>query len=82
MTINEFCKYWREQHGLTQRQIADSVGAHYTQVSSFERGRNRSGKILIGYIINGLSAPKGAVTYNEEEEAKAYSETEARTEGT
>lgn len=54
MTINEYCAQWRVNNGLKQKEIGEKVGADYTQVSAFERGNSRSGRVLCGYLLAGM----------------------------
>lgn len=55
-TIAENCKRWRKQHGYTQEQIALSI-THISRktVSGFECGRQFSERILLWYLVNGMS---------------------------
>lgn len=74
-TINEYLAQWRVQHGLTQKQIGDKVGADYTQVSAFERGYSMSGRVMAGYMLSGLiDFGEEVVTYGKEEKANGKTE--------
>ena len=48
MLIKERIKKLRQEHNMTQGELAEKIGIHQKQVSSYERGRNTpSTEILI-----------------------------------
>lgn len=57
--IGTICKNHREILGITQNQVAQAVGCSVKNVSAFENGRNRSLRVFMWYVFNGLEIEKG-----------------------
>ena len=52
--ICKACAYMRIQAGVSQKEIADSLGLHQTSISQFENGINDSMTIYLEYLSRGL----------------------------
>ena len=51
--IGRECKRIRTSCGYTQKQVAEEVGDHPVNISTFESGHNNSATILNWYIEHG-----------------------------
>ena len=54
MLIGEMCKEHREDIGIKQSQVAETVGYSEQNISSFETGRTNNLLIFLYYINNGV----------------------------
>lgn len=45
---------WRREHEITQLDIANELGTTFTNISSFEHGKNDSATILLWYVLHGF----------------------------
>lgn len=49
------CKRFRMSHGYIQMQVAEDTGYSKENVSAFETGRNDNSRILLWYVLHGLT---------------------------
>lgn len=54
-TIGYNCKLWRINHGFFQIDVANDTNYSIENVSSFENGRNDNYRILLWYILHGMT---------------------------
>ena len=47
------CRKWREEHGYTQREIAETSGYSAQYISMYERGMANNALILAEYLERG-----------------------------
>lgn len=52
MTINELCKIARLESNIKAIEVARRLGLPRSNITMFEKGKTRSGKILTWYLIN------------------------------
>lgn len=55
--MNKFCDRLKEAmavHGISQRQLAERIGAHETVVSHYVSGRREPGRRSLADILNAL----------------------------
>lgn len=67
MKIHEYCRAWRMQKGLKQREIAEMIGKEAYQISGFENGKRRGLKLLLAYIYAGMSIDASKISREEVE---------------
>lgn len=53
--IGNNCKLWRVNHGYFQMDVANDTHYSIENVSSFENGRNDNYRILLWYILHGMT---------------------------
>ena len=53
--IGNNCKLWRVRNGFFQTDVANDTNYSIENVSSFENGRNDNYRILLWYILHGMS---------------------------
>lgn len=49
------CKRFRVEHGYFQRHVAEETGYTIENISAFETGRNDNSRILLWYIVHGMT---------------------------
>lgn len=52
MTINELCRKARKQSKIKVIEVAKGTGLPQSNVTMFEQGKSRSGKLITWYLIN------------------------------
>ncbi len=52
------CRNFRIAMGIKQARVAVDTGYSVENISSFERGHNDNARILLWYLVNGLSVKK------------------------
>ena len=55
--VGEQLRVWRKRRGLTQAQLARSVGLTFQQVQKYESGRNRISASMLVELAQSLQAP-------------------------
>jgi len=55
----QLLREFRDETGLTQRQVADRLGKPQSWVSKYESGERRIDVIELGHILTALGVPKG-----------------------
>ena len=54
LTVGQMCKRYRENHGITQKHVAEKTGYSEQNISSFETGRTNNLVLFLWYLDNGL----------------------------
>ena len=54
--IGKICQRFRREQGYNQTRVAADTGYTAENISAFENGRNDNGKILMWYVLHGMSA--------------------------
>ena len=57
MTFGERLRNARKNKGLTQKQLADLIGAKHNSISDWENNKNRPDPDTIEYICGALEIP-------------------------
>ncbi len=56
-TIGDKLREVRKAKGVTKEQLAEAIGAHYMQLSKYERGINMPGAEILSKIALSLGVP-------------------------
>lgn len=53
--IGNKCRCFRREQGITQNKVAEDTGYSCENISSFENGRNDNSRILLWYMLHGMT---------------------------
>ncbi|MCI5704979.1 helix-turn-helix domain-containing protein [Candidatus Pseudoscillospira sp. SGI.172] len=76
MQIGDLIRTKREEHGLTQEQLAELIGKSAGYIGQLERGLSMASIPTLKRLVNVLSLDANQIFYDEKQEQYQFSELE------
>lgn len=86
-TIGARVRMLRKRRGLSQKQLSEKVGVHYTHISRYERGQSRPSAdglkrlanvlgVSVDYLLEGTKEEAAKATFDDRELLRMFKEVE------